>query len=346
MNTENPKQLIHDLDFEELCDSIKEFNQPAYRAKQVWEWLYKKYAIDWSEFKNIPSALQTQLADKFAMPQSNQNNIARTDDKKTKTTKFLYTLNDGDRVESVIIPAGARNTLCVSCQVGCKFRCAFCASGQAGLIRNLSAGEIIGQLIFATTLAGSRLNNVVFMGMGEPFDNYDAVIKAARIMNHHNGLDIGARRITISTAGIIPGIKKFAEEGLQFELSVSLHAADNALRNKLMPINNKYPLNNLIETCKKYTEQTNRIITFEYTLIKDINDHTGDCKRLIRLLKPLKCRVNIINLNKVKEYKGHPTSPEKVRFFAKQLYDAGINATIREPKGNRTDAACGQLRFG
>ncbi len=242
-------------------------------------------------------------------------------------------------------PPAPRTTLCISCQVGCRFNCAFCASGQAGLIRNLDAGEMVLQVIAATSIIGSRPSNIVFMGIGEPFDNYDQTLKAARILNDPNGLKIGARKITISTSGIIPGIERFAKEGIQFELSVSLHAPTNAIRSQLMPINKKYPLQDLIETCKQYTRDTNRIITFEYTLIRDLNDKPEHAYQLIKLLRKLHCRVNLIPLSPIDEFNGKPSTDSRSQMFIETLNNAHINATLRKSKGASLKAACGQLRF-
>lgn len=238
-----------------------------------------------------------------------------------------------------------RRTVCVSSQVGCKFACSFCASGKNGFQRDLNSGEIVSQVVLAARIFEERPTNVVFMGIGEPFDNYDAVIKAARIMNDHDGLNIGARKITISTAGVIPGIEKFANEGKQFELSVSLHAATDSLRTQLMPINRKYPLKQLIQACHAYTEKTNRIITFEYALINGTNDTRSHAADLVHLLSPLHCRVNLIPLSAVDESDMQPSSSPMASIFAETLLKAGINNTLRNSRGASIKAACGQLKI-
>jgi len=336
--------FLHGLFLPELTDIVKSLNQPAYRASQIWDWLYRKYAIEWDDMKNIPAELRSFLGDKVRI-KSVVDDPAVTFDSRT-TLKLLAGLDDGDAVEEVIIPSKERRTVCVSCQVGCKFKFAFCASGQAGFRRNLDTGEIVGQVVAAARLIGGKPSNIVFMGMGEPFDNYDAVIKAARIMNDKDGINIGARHITISTCGVIPGIKRLATEGIQFELSVSLHAANDAARSRLMPVNQRYPLSELMQVCKEYTDATNRIITFEYTLIEGVNDREADAKQLVKLLRPLMCRVNLLTLNSVPEFSGRPPDTDRIYQFRGILHTAGINTTLRESKGSKDNAACGQLRFG
>jgi 23S rRNA (adenine2503-C2)-methyltransferase len=229
--------------------------------------------------------------------------------------------------------------------VGCKFACVFCASGRGGWIRNLEAGEIVEELMLAWEDYGARPTNIVFMGMGEPFDNYDAVIKAIRIINDNKGLNIGIRHITISTSGVVPGINRLGSEGLQVELSVSLHAPDNALRSRLMPVNQRYPIEELIEACARHTESTGRIVTFEYTLIRDVNDTPDHAVRLAKLLKGLPCHVNLISLSPVDGYEGLPPLEGTSEIFKVQLAKVGINATYRVSKGGTIDAACGQLRL-
>ncbi len=341
----NKLALIHGLFPEEVSAVAAEIGVAKYRSAQIWDWLYRKYAASWADMKNIPLTLQDQLASTFSIDSAlPNNNPAITFDGK-QTTKLLMKLPDGDSVETVIIPSKERRTICVSCQVGCKFKCAFCASGQAGFRRNLEVGEIVGQVVAAARIIGGKPSNIVFMGMGEPFDNYDAVLKAARIMNQKDGLNIGARHITISTSGVIAGIKRLATEGIQFELSVSLHSADNAIRSKLMPVNSVYPLEDLIRACGQYTEATNRVITFEYTLISNVNDSAADIHKLIKLLSPLKCKINLLTLNAVKEFSGTPSDITRARNILGSLVESGITTTLRLSKGDSINAACGQLRF-
>ena len=260
------------------------------------------------------------------------------------TRKILADLRDGEQIEAVWIPAGKRRTVCVSSQVGCRFNCAFCASGKSGFTRNLEPAEIVTQVLLATQATGEPPTHIVFMGIGEPFDNYDAVLKAVRIFHDPKGLNIGARRMTISTCGVIPGIRRLSEEGMQIELSVSLHAPTDALRTKLMPVNHRYPIAAILNACRDYVKKTNRIITFEYTLIAGLNDTPEQARALAALLRRLPCRCNLIPLSPVAEF-GYEAPPEKTAaHFVNTLAQAGINATLRLSKGLALKAACGQLR--
>ncbi len=335
--------LIHGLTRDQLAAVCRELEQPAYRARQIWEWLYHRFVAEWSEMKNIPLGLRQALALRFSLASAA---VARSQSEtgEGSTTKWLISLPDGDLVEEVLIPARGRTTICVSSQVGCAFNCAFCASGKAGFRRNLATGEIVGQVIVASRNLGATPSNLVFMGMGEPLDNYDAVLSAVRIINDAEGLSLGARRITISTCGIIPGIRRLAQEGLQVELSISLHAPDDALRSRLMPVNRKYPLNDLLEACRNYAEQTGRLITFEYTLIRGVNDSPAQARELVRILQPIHARVNLIPLSAVTEFDGCAPSAPVIDEFLNILERAHINATLRISKGGGVDAACGQLR--
>jgi 23S rRNA (adenine2503-C2)-methyltransferase len=336
------KPLIHGLLREELAAVCKELGQSAYRAGQVWDWLYRQHVTAWDEMKNVPTALREALAERYELRSVQP---LKQDGEHTGTRKILVELRDGECVEEVLIPARERRTVCVSSQVGCKFACVFCASGRGGWIRNLEAGEIVEELMLAWEDYGARPTNIVFMGMGEPFDNYDAVIKAIRIINDNKGLNIGIRHITISTSGVVPGINRLGSEGLQVELSVSLHAPDNALRSRLMPVNQRYPIEELIEACARHTESTGRIVTFEYTLIRDVNDTPDHAVRLAKLLKVLPCHVNLISLSPVDGYEGLPPLEGTSEIFKVQLAKVGINATYRVSKGGTIDAACGQLRL-
>jgi 23S rRNA (adenine2503-C2)-methyltransferase len=337
------KPSVHGLLFDELTAFCKEQGQPAFRAKQIWDWLYAKRVSSFDEMANLPTALRSLLAEHFCFQDLDKQ---ETKGASGETQKLLFQLGDRELIETVIIPAPRRgtNTVCISSQVGCLFGCAFCASGQKGVIRNLTAGEIISEVLEVCRELGERPNNVVFMGIGEPFDNYDEVMRSIRIMNHPDGLGIGARRITVSTCGVVPGIERFAEEGIQVELSVSLHAPDDETRSRLMPVNETWPIDELMSACEQYTSKTNRIITFEYTLIKDINDTPEHAKALVRLLKKFPCRVNLIPLSPVEEFEGERSTPEAMKFFLQTLEKERINATLRDSKGSKLKAACGQLR--
>ena len=335
-------RAIHGLLFDELAAALRDLGAPAFRAQQVWRWLYVQHITAWDQMKNLPAGLRARLAEHFELQIVTAREIAGTSG---STQKILAGLGDGECVEEVLIPAAERRTVCVSSQVGCKFACAFCASGQAGFRRNLSAGEMVGQVLLAAAAYGDRPTHLVFMGVGEPLDNYDEVLRAIRIVNHPDGLGIGARRITLSTCGVIPGIRRLAGEGLQVELSVSLHAPDDALRTRLLPVNQRYALHELLAACRDYAARTKRIITFEYTLIKNVNDAAHQADALAQLLAPLACRVNLIPLSPVEDFAGEPSPPETAKLFIRALARAGVNATLRDSQGLRLHAACGQLRI-
>ena len=341
-NDSSAKLLIHGQLLEELVAALRELGAPAFRAKQVWQWLYGQRVSSWDAMKNLPAELRQQLAEKFELQPVKQLEITGVEG---ETRKLLAGLGDGECVEEVLLSSGERRTLCISSQVGCKFACAFCASGQAGFRRNLAAGEIVGQVLLAAAVWGDRPGNVVFMGVGEPLDNYDEVLRAIRILNHADGLAIGARRITLSTCGVIPGIQRLAGEGLQIELSVSLHATDDATRSRLMPVNQRYPLTEVLAACKAYGEKTKRLITFEYTLVRGLNDSLAQAEQLARLLAPLPARVNLIPLSPVEGFAGETSAPDVSRQFIRTLERAGLNATLRDSQGSRIKAACGQLRI-
>lgn len=337
------KTLLHGLSRDELVALFAEMKEPRYRADQLWAWVYVKKASGWAAMTNLPSALREKLAARVSL----ESVVAvRTEGEATGTRKILVGLQDGEQIEEVLIPGGDRKTVCISSQAGCKFHCAFCASGQAGFRRHLVAGEMVGQVLLAAAAYGERPSNVVFMGIGEPFDNYDAVLKTVRIINDKDGLGIGARKITLSTCGVIPGIERLAEEGIQVELSISLHAPESELRSTLMPVNRSYPLHELIIACKKYFEKTGRLITFEYTLIKGVNDSVIQARSLVKLVSGLPSRVNLIPLSPVDEFTGQASPPDRARAFMEVIAQAGINVTLRMSKGSALRAACGQLRFG
>ncbi len=345
---------------------------PAYRAKQIWCGLQEHVIRSWAELSSLPADLRHALAEQFAVDVLTVVEINETPD---GVRKFLSRCRDGELIESVLIPAEDRWTLCISSQAGCAYGCAFCASGKAGFVRNLTAGEIVGQALLATRWmrethgAGVwgttpatppappttgprrgpvpllRPGNIVVMGMGEPLANYDDVLKALRILNAPNGLNIGARHITISTCGVVPGIRRLADEGFQFELSVSLHAPNDALRSRIMPVNKRWPLQELFPACQDYTQKTNRIITFEYTLVRGLNDQPEQAQELVNRLRGWKCCVNLIPLSPVAEFAGEAPDDRTCEAFQMTLKRAGIQATFRRSRGRGVDAACGQLRL-
>lgn len=347
MNSENrpPRALIHSLSRAELTDWITAQGQPAFRANQLWQWLYVKHAADWQTMSNLPAPLRGKLADSFDI-RAGQTQPDAIIGEPRATRKFIMTFRDGESVEAVLIPTERRCTVCISSQAGCRYRCAFCASGQHGFQRNLEAGEMIAQVLCAGEMADKPLTHVVFMGIGEPLENYEHLLKAVRILNDDSGLCIGARRITISTCGLVPGIERLSQEGLQVELSISLHAPDDRLRNRLMPVNQRYPLTDLIPACKSYFKKTGRIITFEYVMIQGLNDQREHARQLAALARKASARINLIPLNPVREFDGHPSSRQTIEDFMQVLESAGINVTVRESRGCRIRAACGQLRYG
>jgi 23S rRNA (adenine2503-C2)-methyltransferase len=293
---------------------------------------------------DLPDDLRRKLKDKFHItrPVMLDSRRSPTDG----TTKYLLKLEDGNTIETVFLPEKARGTICLSSQVGCKFSCSFCASAPFGFVRNLKASEILDEVLFVRTKnPDAAITNLVFMGIGEPFDNYDNVMRAIRIFNDKDAFNIGARRITVSTCGVLPGMKKFSDEGLQIELSVSLHCAEDAVRSKIVPVNKRYPLKELIAACREYTARTDRVITFEYILIRGVNSSRQDALKLAALLKGLKCKVNTISYNKIKALDYDEPSARDIRLFIDILKDKGVNVMHRKSRGEDIDAGCGQLRI-
>ncbi|MEK6714669.1 MAG: 23S rRNA (adenine(2503)-C(2))-methyltransferase RlmN [Candidatus Omnitrophota bacterium] len=335
------KQDIKNLSLAELKADLLALSFAPYVAEQIFTWLYKKRISSFSGMSNISKGNISKLKNKFYI-----GDIALKDKliSKDGTIKFLFGLIDKEAVETVFIPAKNRNTLCLSSQVGCKFRCLFCASGKS-FVRNLSVSEITSQLSRIIEITGAAVSHLVFMGIGEPLDNYDNVFKAVRIFNAPSAFNIGARRITISTCGIIPAIENLARQGLQVELSISLHAADNELRNKLMPVNKRYPLDKLISCVREYIKQTNRQITFEYILIKGLNDSLSCADKLSKLLSGLNFKVNLILFNLQEGSCFQPPDKKLVLGFKERLIKNGTHATTRASRGQDIRAACGQLRI-
>jgi 23S rRNA (adenine2503-C2)-methyltransferase len=337
-----PRRLAWSLlpqDWRDICVTSR---QPAFRAKQIWKWIYQDRVDSWEAMTNLPAAWRRELADRLTLSPWSNVEDQRADD---GVIKLLLTCHDGEQIETVLIPAPERLTLCVSTQAGCAFGCLFCATGQSGFVRNLDAGEIVGQLMAAARIAPRRITHIVIMGMGEPLSNYDATLRAVRIFNDFDGIGIGARRITLSTCGVVPGILKLAEENLQIELSVSLHAPTDELRSALMPVNQHWPLTELLPACEAYMNRTGRIITFEYTLVAGVNDTPEHAAALIDCIRPIRGRINLIPLSPVAGYNGAPPDPAVCEAFARQLEAGGLNVTLRRSRGGGIDAACGQLRL-
>lgn len=339
-----PNRSAYDLPPPAWTALCEEWGVPAFRATQIRQWLYARQVATFEEMATLPAILRARLAGTFRnLEQTARLREASGDEGSTR--KLLLELHDGQCIETVLIPAQDRTTVCVSSQAGCAFACAFCASGKLGLARDLTPGEIVAQVLHASRIGGARPSNIVFMGIGEPFANYDATLAAVRTLNDPDGLGIGARHITLSTCGVVPGIRLLAEEGLQVELSVSLHAPTDAQRTSIMPVNKRWPLPELMAACRDYTARTNRIITFEYTLVRDDNDRPVDADALLRLLRGLKCRVNLIPLSPVAEFDGQTPRSDTLHGFRDALLRAGLNATLRLSRGKDVDAACGQLRL-
>lgn len=334
---------IKDLSLKELESIFKDLAQEPFHARQVYAWMYKKGVLDFNAMSDLPAGLRKILAKEFS---ASCLFLAEKLKSKDGTQKLLLKLKDGNFIEAVIIPAQNRVTGCVSTQVGCKYACRFCASGASGFKRNLTTGEIIEEALFLKNNSpDNKLTHLVFMGIGEPLDNYDNLLKAIRIINSPDGLNIGARRITISTAGVIPGIERLSHEKIQVELSVSLHAASDKTRALIMPINKIYPLTELLAACRRYINKTGRQITFEYILIKGINSDLQNAGMLKKILWGLNCKVNLIPCNPVNQLKAEPPDRSEILSFKDALLRSGINATLRKPRGEDIRAACGQLKL-
>jgi 23S rRNA (adenine2503-C2)-methyltransferase len=329
-------QDIKELTLRELESALEDWGKPGFHARQIFTWIYKKGVRDFAEMSDLPSDLRKRLKGKFYLFSLKLIKQLRSKD---GTEKFLLEPRDGNLIEVVSIPTEKRITGCISTQVGCKFSCSFCASALSGFKRNLTSAEMIEEVMYL------KPTHLVFMGIGEPLDNYDNVIKAIRLINSPEALHIGARRITISTCGITPGIKRLSDEGLQIELSVSLHAADDKTRSQIMPVNKKYPLKDLIRACEEYIRKTNRQITFEYILIKGINSDLQSARILSKILKGLNCKVNLILGNPVEGLGIEPPTRTGILSFRGYLLRQGINVTLRKPRGEDIEAACGQLRL-
>ena len=332
---------IKDYDLEELKQEIENIGEKKFRAEQIFKWLYQEKVKSFDEMTNLSLNLREKLKENYTICNFK---ILKKQESKDGTIKYLFDVLDGNAIETVLMSYHHGYSICVSSQIGCKMGCKFCASTGINFIRNLSSGEIVEQILAVEQDTGIRISNVVFMGIGEPLDNYDNVINAIHIINNQKGLSIGARHISISTSGLVPKIYKLAEENIPCTLSISLHATTNEKRSKMMPVNNSYPIEELIEACKYYLEKTNRRISFEYALAKDNNDNIEDAKGLIKLLKGMLCHVNLIPINKIENGKFTKSSNENIIKFRDYLNEHGIVATIRRELGSDIEAACGQLR--
>ena len=336
---------FYDLTLQDLEARFADLGAPAYRARQAWNWAYRTLVPSYDAMTNLPAALRRDLAER--LPLTTLETVRDLSADNGETMKTLYRTTDGELVETVLMLYPDRATVCVSCQVGCAVGCAFCATGLGGLARNLTAGEIVAQVVGAARQAkerGRTLTNIVMMGMGEPFHNYDETMKFIGIVHDPDGLNLGARRITISTSGVVPKILQLATEPLQVNLAVSLHSPNDELRSRLMPINDRYPIADLMAAIRAYIEQTGRRVSFEYALMRGINDSDEIALQLADLLRGILCHVNIIPLTPVDVLPYERPDPAGIERFAATLEQAGIPTTVRYSRGLEIDAACGQLR--
>lgn len=342
--TVDVKPSIYSLQPDQLKEWLKENGEKPFRSDQILQWLYKQRVKSFEEMSNLSKDLRTKLDEQFTLT-TLKTIIQQTS--ADGTIKFLFELQDGYSIETVLMRHEYGNSVCVTTQVGCRIGCTFCASTLGGLKRNLEAGEIVAQVVKvqqALDEMDERVSSIVIMGIGEPFDNYDNMMSFLKIVNNEKGLHIGARHITVSTSGIVPKIYKFADEEMQINFAISLHAPNNDLRGKLMPINRAYSLPKLMEAVKYYTEKTGRRITFEYGLFGNENDQVEHAIELANLIKGLKCHVNLIPVNYVPERDYVRTPKEQIKLFEQTLKNKGVNVTVRREQGHDIDAACGQLR--
>ncbi len=340
--TENPpKADIKSMLPEELCAALKEMGEPPFRAKQVFKWLSVPVR-SFDEMTNLPKTLREKLEERFFLtaPIVERKQVSALDG----TVKYLWRLYDGNHVESVVMRYEHGNTVCVSSEVGCPMGCAFCASTIGGKVRNLAASEILDQVLWAQADSGLKLSNIVLMGIGEPLDNFDNVVRFLKLVNEPDGMNIGMRHISLSTCGIVEKIDKLAALGLQLTLSVSLHAPDNETRSKIMPVNRAWDVDTLLAACRRYFDRTGRRISFEYAMIRDVNDTPYHARLLADKLAGTGSHVNLIPLNEVPESRLRPSTPEAMRSFIATLEKRNINVTVRRKLGPDIEASCGQLR--
>lgn len=332
---------IKDYNLEELKQEFIAIGEKPFRAEQVFKWLYTANITSFDEMTNLSLELREKLKQEFSLC---IYQILKKQESVDGTKKYLFDVLDGNAIETVLMEYKHGMSLCVSSQIGCKMGCKFCASTGAKFARDLTPGEIVEQILAVQRDENIKISNIVFMGIGEPLDNYDNVLKAIQLLNHQKGLNIGARHISISTSGLVPKIYELADKELQCTLSISLHATTNEQRSKMMPINKTYPIEELMKACKYYLAKTNKRISFEYALAKDNNDNLEDAKRLVKLLRGMICHVNLIPINKIENGEFSKSTNENIMKFRDYLNDNGIVATIRRELGSDIEAACGQLR--
>ena len=332
---------LKNLTLPELAETIKALGQPPFRAKQVYSWLHKGVR-SYEEMTNLPKNLRDQLGENY--PIQAPTVVRRQESRKDGTIKYLWQLSDGNCVETVLMRYHYGNTVCISTEVGCRMGCAFCASTLGGLVRRLEPFEMLDQVLFTQVDSGLPISHIVLMGIGEPLDNFDNVMRFLELVNSAEGMNISMRHISLSTCGLVPKIDELAKRNLQLTLSVSLHAPNDGIRDTIMPVNKLYPSQELIDACRRYYEATSRRISFEYAMIGGVNDSRENAKELIRRMKGLPCHFNLIPLNHVEESPLKPSTREAVAAFQKTLESGGIPATVRRTLGGDIDASCGQLR--
>ena len=332
---------IKDYNLEDLKQEMLSIGEKPYRAEQIFKWIYIDKVKTFEEMTNLSLELRKKLEKNYTMCNFK---ILKKQESSDGTKKYLFDVLDGNAIETVLMEYNSWKTICVSSQIGCKMGCKFCASTGIPFVRNLTSGEIVEQILAVEQDIQGRISNVVFMGIGEPLDNYENVIKAIKIINNPKGINIGARHISVSTSGIVPRIYDLANENIQCTLSISLHATTDEKRSSMMPVNNRYNIAELMQACRDYIKITNKRISFEYALAKDNNDNLEDAKELVNLLKGMICHVNLIPINKIENGKFTKSSNENIIKFRDYLNDHGIVATIRRELGSDIDAACGQLR--
>ena len=336
---------IFELTFEELISFLNELGEPKFRAQQVWEWLYKKYVTEFAEMRNLPRHLIEKLEANAVIHSATIASEQHSSDGRTK--KVLFQLPDDQYIETVLMRYDKRRTLCISTQAGCAMGCVFCATGQMGFFRNLTVSEIVAQVLYFAhelSLTEEHVTNIVMMGMGEPLHNYNNTLAAIDRLTDESGFNLGARKITISTVGLVPAIRRYADEQRQTPLAISLHAATDEERDKLIPINNRWPIAELMDTCRYYIEKTGRRLTFEWALISGENDTIEQARALGNLLHGMLCHVNLIPLNPTAGFSGGPSSKERVEAFQAELSHYGVSSTVRVRRGIDIQAGCGQLR--
>ncbi len=333
--------MIKSMTAQEISQVLKQLGQPAFRAKQVFSWLHKG-VTSYEEMTNLPLSLRQKLQE--AYPLYKPEILRCQKSQKDGTEKYLWRLEDGNCVETVLMRYRYGNSVCISTEVGCKMGCAFCASTLAGFVRQLKPHEMLDQVLFTQIASGEPISHIVLMGIGEPLDNYDNVLRFLELVNSPDGMNISMRHISLSTCGLVPMIDALAEKKLQITLSISLHAPNDEVRSTIMPVNKAYPVKELLAACRRYYEKTGRRISFEYAMIRDVNDTPQAARELAQQLKGMGAHINLIPLNKVEESPLKPSTRQSVERFQKLLEEAGIPATVRRTLGGDIDASCGQLR--